>query len=220
MRLVNITGGLVLLCACSGNGVSTTARATGEWETETSAATTTSASEATGTTTTAGSPTSESGADSTTMSATSDPSSTTDPTDSDTMPPPVTIVGAWLSEGDNLAPILVELVGAESIDAVFTDDTFTVTTLDDQGAMTVQAGVYTSSPSGVGEIFEITLEQTSPSAVTVEGIYEIDNSVQPPTMRYEVVQTIPDVGAAPPTAEGGFGSTANGSDLTQVYVRQ
>lgn len=149
---------------------------------------------------------------------------TTDPTDattdSDTTPPPVTIAGAWLSEGDNLAPILVQLVGAVRIDAVFTADTFTVTTLDDQGADTVQAGVYTSMPSGVGEIFEITLEQTSPSAVTVEGIYEIDNSVQPPVMRYEVVQTIPDVGAVPPTPQGGFGSTPNGSDLTQVYVRQ
>jgi len=132
----------------------------------------------------------------------------------------VTFEGVWLSEGEDIAPILVELTKAVSITATFGDDAFTVVTVDDQGQEVQQLGVYTNEESGVGEIWNITLQQTMPSAITVEGIWEIDDSVSPAILRYEVVQTMPSVGAVAPTAEGGFGSTSYGSDLTQVFRRQ
>ncbi len=66
----------------------------------------------------------------------------------------------------------------------------------------------------------ITLEQSAPSVITSQGIYEIDNSVSPAILRYEVVQTSPSVGAQMPTPELGFGGTGLGADLTQVFVRQ
>jgi hypothetical protein len=138
----------------------------------------------------------------------------------DGTPEEVTLAGSWVSEGSDVAPLLVELTGAQKITAVFADDTFTVATIDDQGQEVIQAGVYSATPSGVGQIFDIVLEQSSPATVTAEGIFEIDTSVSPAVMRYEIVQTEPSVGAIAPTAEGGFGSTAYGDDLTQVYLRQ
>jgi|GEM_PF-1992430 len=133
---------------------------------------------------------------------------------------PAVLEGNWLSEGEDVAPLLVELTNAVSITATFTADTFTVWTTDGDGQEVNQTGVYTAEPSGVGEIYDILLEQTTPQAITVEGIYEIDNSVSPPIMRYEVVQTSPSVGAEPPTADKGFGGTNLGDDLTQIFVRQ
>jgi hypothetical protein len=132
----------------------------------------------------------------------------------------VTFEGVWLSEGEDIAPILVELTHAVSIHATFGDDAFTVVTVDDQGQEVQQLGVYTNEPSGVGDIWNITLQQTMPSAITVEGIWEIDDSVTPAVLRYEVVQTMPSVGAMAPTAEAGFGGTSYGSDLTQIFRRQ
>ncbi len=221
-----------VLAACSGSGVSTTARTTGgdsvgeagseegsaegndstpdddesEGEAETAAADS-DAEESSGAAESSGS------ADSAESDSAAD-------TNVDTSPEPVGLQGAWLSEGDDIAPILVELTHAVSIDATFGPDTFNVVTVDDQGQMVTQLGVYTAEPSGVGEIFNITLEQNMPQAITVEGIFEIDNTMDPPILRYEVVQTEPSVGAVPPTAEGGFGSTSFGADLTQVFVRQ
>ena len=133
---------------------------------------------------------------------------------------PVTLAGNWLSEGEDVAPLLVELTNAVSITATFTEDTFTVWTTDGDGQEVNQTGVYTAEASGVGEIYNIILEQTTPQSITVTGIYEIDNSVSPAIMRYEVVQTSPSVGAEEPTADKGFGGTNLGDDLTQIFVRQ
>lgn len=227
MRIL-VTVPILSLVACSGAGVSTTARTTTE-----SAPVDTDAS-----VTDASAEDSDDEDDSDPSSADEDPSAGEEdegtstggseesgtPADEsegdDTTPEEVTFEGNWLSEGDNIAPLLVELTGAVSINATFGPQAFTVDTVDDQGQMVQQVGVYTATPSGVGEIFEITLEQTMPQAITVEGIFEIDDSVSPAIMYYEVVQTEPSVGATAPTAEGGFGSTSLGSDLTQIYVRQ
>ena len=133
---------------------------------------------------------------------------------------PVDIQGVWLSEAGDVAPLLVELTNAASITGTFSPDTFTVLTIDGDGQMVNQSGVYTIEASGVGDIFNITLEQVSPQPVTAEGIFEIDNSVCPQIMQYEVVQTSPSVGAQAPTAALGFGGTNLGPDLTQTFVRQ
>jgi hypothetical protein len=153
---------------------------------------------------------------------TSDPTDPTDPTSDDTTAgmDPVTIEGTWLSEGENVAPLLVELTNAVSISATFTSNTFTVTTVDGDGQEVSQNGVWIAEETEFGDIMAITLEQSVPQSITVEGIYEIDNSTNPPTMRYEVVQTVPSVGAQVPTPELGFGGTNLGADLTQIFIWQ
>ncbi len=211
--------------ACSGSGTSTTDRAS---ETDGDAVTSgpsssSTNSAATGETSSApdteSGPTTDDSAGTTVAEGGSAEVSTGEPSDTDT-DPEVTIVGTWLSEGKNVAPILVELASVESITAIFEDSPFTVLTTDSDGQEVEQTGVYIFEDTDFGEIKTITLEQSTPQSITVEGIFEIDNSTNPPTMRYEVVQTIPSVGAEAPTAEGGFGSTGLGSDLTQVFVWQ
>jgi hypothetical protein len=217
----------VMLAACSGSGVSTTARTTGA-ESVGEASDGAGSAEEEGDSAPADDSEADADADSgdpgSSGAADSADSADTTPAESDsgadTMPEEVGLQGAWLSEGDNLAPLLVDLTHAVSIDATFGPDTFNVETVDDQGQMVTQLGVYTAEPSGVGNIYDIVLEQNMPQAITVTGIYEVDNTVSPPILRYEVVQTEPSVGAVPPTAEGGFGSTSFGDDLTQIFVRQ
>lgn len=234
MRRILLFTTTCLTLACSGSGVSTTARTdsggddgSGDDLGDDGAGTSSDPADD-------GTPADDGGSDPSADDGGSDPSADggSDPGDDGTDPtatgdgaddgPPaeVDLPGSWLSEGDLVAPLLVELTGAQSITAVFGDNTFTVTTIDDQGQEVVQAGVYTTTASGVGDIYDIVLEQSTPAAVTAEGIFEIDDTVSPAVLRYEIVQTEPSVGAIAPTAAGGFGSTSYGDDLTQIYLRQ
>lgn len=133
------------------------------------------------------------------------------------------IVGTWKSAGTDVAPLLLGL-GFVEIDAVFRNDqTYTVTATDTAAAQVVFTGTYTATASGVGNIMDITLNQNSPTAITSVGIYEIDTAADPDRMTYEVVQTEPTLGVAPPTAAAGFGSTGGGVFLmtnVQYFVRQ
>lgn len=218
---------VVLGLGCSGSGVSTTARTDDGMASGVDAGTADDGGDSDPSADDDGGAAGDAGDDAGTSGASdpsagdddSDPSAADDAAD-DGPPEEVTLPGSWVSEGGDVAPLLVELTGAQKITAVFADNTFTVATIDDQGQEVIQAGVYTATASGVGEIFEIVLEQSSPATVTAEGIFEIDTSVSPAVMRYEIVQTEPSVGAIAPTAQGGFGSTAYGDDLTQVYLRQ
>lgn len=127
--------------------------------------------------------------------------------------------GTWHSFP--VAPLLATFV--DSINATFnTNNTYTV----DQwkgGSKTVLSGTYIQTKSGTGNIYNITLNQTTPTTLTAEGIFEVyDNNTK---MRYEVVQTTPAIGAGPATAAKGFGSsTFNGAALgnnnVQQYVRR
>ncbi len=228
----------VLVGACSGSGTSTTARdSEEEGETVSDTDPSGTASDPTDSPTTMSSESDPTDA--------TDPTDPTDPTDDTDVAEtdasdgsttanaetgsdssggdtgaPVTIEGVWLSEGDDVAPLLVQLTGAVSITATFDDGTFSVLTLDDEGQEVSQAGVYAVDDTDLGELKTIILEQSSPQTITVEGIYEIDDSTDPPTMRYEVVQTVPSVGAEVPSPEAGFGGTNIGADLTQVFVLQ
>ncbi len=83
------------------------------------------------------------------------------------------IVGNWLSAGADVAPLLA--VFFDSIYADFhSDNTYQVRAVDPNGVSTFFTGTYTVSPSGVGNIYTITLQQNSPAVATVEGIYEIN----------------------------------------------
>lgn len=125
----------------------------------------------------------------------------------------------WQSSGTNVAPLLVSLFATDSIYAEFNSDfTYLVEQYDTSGTKLTLAGTYTQAESGVGNIWQITVNQTSPAALTSTGIFEITGN----EMKYEIVQTEPDIGAVPPTAAAGFGST-NGGALgmlnVQTYVR-
>jgi hypothetical protein len=136
----------------------------------------------------------------------------------------VGIYGTWVSEGADVAPLLVSLFKIVKISATFnTNGSYTVTQEDSTGATLDLTGTFTVEKSNVVGINDITLDQTTPSVLTATGIYQITASATPFTMMYEVVQTTPDIGAIPPTAEAGFGSTNGGALGTwniQKYVRQ
>jgi hypothetical protein len=125
------------------------------------------------------------------------------------------IQGTWKSYP--VAPILANF--ADSIVATFnTNSTYNI----DQwkgGSKTVLTGTYVQTPSGVGSIYTITVNQTSPTAITAEGIFEVtDNDTK---MKYEIVQTTPSIGAGAATATGGFGSsTFGGVPLGAANIQQ
>lgn len=138
----------------------------------------------------------------------------------------VTVVGNWLSTGSNLAPGFTKApFNVTSITGVFNADmTYSVTSTDSTGKTSTSAGTWTGLPSDVPGIYNLTQTQTQPSSATAQGIYKIDATVTPPLLTLEGIQTMPSLGATPPTADGGFGSTVvNGmktSDWIQKYVRQ
>lgn len=133
------------------------------------------------------------------------------------------IIGKWVSTGENLAPLLLALFPYDSIYATFyTNNTYSVVSVDTGGVPYELKGTYTISKSNVGNIYNITLNQTTPTSLTSVGIYAIDINQTPHFMQYEVVQTEPNIGAIPPTPEGGFGSTNGGALGTiniQKYIR-
>jgi hypothetical protein len=133
----------------------------------------------------------------------------------------VELVGEWLSEGDNVAPLLVNVLNLESVQALFEEVTFQVNSTDADGNMGQQTGTYSiQACPGSDTKHSIVLDQTAPSAITVEGIFEIDGCMDPAVMRYEVIQTQPDLGAVPPTCDDDFGTGQFGADNIQVFVRQ
>lgn len=137
-------------------------------------------------------------------------------------PQKVGIVGEWYSSKANIAPLLATL-GIDSIYAKFNDDNTYLVESFASGAKTTLTGTYVQEKSGIGNIWTITVNQNSPTALTSKGIFEIDASVKPYTMKYEVAQTEPAIaGVTPPSAEAGFGSTSGGAfgqTNVQKYIK-
>ena len=131
----------------------------------------------------------------------------------------VGIVGNWLSAGDNVAPLLVTYFQVDSITAEFkSNNTYDVTSYSG-GVPTAYVGNYVQEKSGTGNIWKITLNQSTPTAVTSDGIFEITKEGTNYNMKYEVVQTEPNIGSTPPTPEGGFGST-NGGAIGDINIQK
>jgi len=132
------------------------------------------------------------------------------------------IVGQWYSSGANVSTLLVTYFAIDSIYAKFeSNNTYLVESYSD-GAKTTYTGTYTQTKSGTGSIWNIVLNQSAPTAVTSEGIFEITTVTNGFTMKYEVAQTEPNIGATAPTAAAGFGSTNGGALLTwnvQTFVK-
>lgn len=133
------------------------------------------------------------------------------------------IIGKWYSSGTNVAPILRNI----GIDSIYTEfranNTYLVESFTADLSKTTLTGTYTQTRSGAGStIWNITVNQSTPNALTSVGIFEITSGATT-TMKYEVAQTEPNIpGVTPPTAAGGFGSTSGGAFGTlniQNYIK-
>ena len=129
------------------------------------------------------------------------------------------LVGDWRSEGADLSPLFsgepfhyevveVELSGGGA---------YVVTSVDRDGAEYVLSGTFTASEAT--DPATVSLRQTEPYEAEAEGIWQVQGEV----LTWEVVQTVPDYGFAPPSPQEGFGSTSGpglqpGSNV-QVYRR-
>lgn len=132
------------------------------------------------------------------------------------------IIGQWISSGVNVAPLLV-YAGVDSIFANFKgDNTYVVESYTVDGSKTTLLGTFIQAKSGTGNIWTITTNQSSPSSLVSEGIFEV-MLAGGVTMKYEIAQTDPEIpGVTPPTATGGFGSTSGGAygeSNVQKYIR-
>jgi len=127
-------------------------------------------------------------------------------------------VGQWLSEGANVAPILVTVFNYDSVRVWLNDDqTVRLDTHIDGGAWTTTNGTYVVTESATGNVHAIELIYP---AFSQEGIIDVTEGT-PDVLRLEAVQTIPDIGAVPRTPETGFGSDATLGDANiQTYVRE
>jgi len=138
------------------------------------------------------------------------------PTGTNNQPDPW--VGTWLSAGANVAPLLVALFQYDSVRVVMNDDqTVVLSTHPAGGAWADLNGTYTVTKSASGDVHTIEIDYT---VFAQAGIIQVI-SATPDTMKLEVVQTNPDIGATPRTPETGFGSDPTlGNTNIQVYVRE
>lgn len=135
------------------------------------------------------------------------------------------IIGKWGSGGANVAPLLI-YAGIDSVYAEFKgDNTYVVESFTPDGAKTTLIGTFTQERAAVSAtagIWNITVNQSSPTALVSVGIFQILDQ-NPLMMKYEVAQTEPIIaGVTPPTAEAGFGSTSAGAYgvmNVQTYVK-
>jgi hypothetical protein len=136
------------------------------------------------------------------------------------------LVGSWVSQGADVAPLLAGApFNNAKITATFNADfTYSVVGIDTSNKEVDYSGTYQTMDSGLNGIIQIRLSQVTPSTAQAEGMYQIDTTQMPARMQYEVVQTQPTNGLQPPTPDKGFGSTVyNGkqiSTLIQKYSRE
>jgi hypothetical protein len=136
----------------------------------------------------------------------------------------VGIIGRWVSEGTNVAPLLVTYFKVAKVTAEFkANNTYLVNQFNIGNTTTVPdlvfSGTYNMVKSAVGNIWTITCNQELPYAAIASGIFEI--KADPEVLWYEVAQTS-GTQNVPPTPELGFGSTNAGLFGTaniQKFVR-
>ena len=126
-------------------------------------------------------------------------------------------VGTWLSAGTDVAPILAIYFLNDSIRVEFKDDnTLTLDTHTVGGAWVASQATYLITKSAESTIHQF--KATYP-AFEQEGIVEVTDG-DPDVLRLEAVQTVPDIGAIPPTVAGGFGNDPVwGAQLIQTYKK-
>ncbi len=139
------------------------------------------------------------------------------------------IVGAWVSEGANVAfGLRVAPFKVKKIEATFNENnSYTVVQTDSSDVQTTLSGTYqitestytdtlTGSPTNGAKIYTIIANQSTPATITATGIYAVKDG----SMRYEVIQTNPALtGVSAPTADGGFGSTSIAGTKYPIYIQ-
>lgn len=138
--------------------------------------------------------------------------------DKGTEPTPVDEwIGTWLSAGTDVAPILVTVFQYDSVRVELRENNTVKTSSHvKNGAWTDIEGTYTVTKSASGSIHSVKFVYP---AFSQEGIMEVTVG-NPTTMKLEVVQTVPDIGATPRTPETGFGSDPTLGTLNiQKYVK-
>jgi hypothetical protein len=117
-----------------------------------------------------------------------------------------------------VAPLLVAVFNYDSVRVWMNDDqTVRLDTHVDGGAWTTINGTYSVTESASGDVHSIELVYP---AFEQGGIIQIIEDT-PDTLKLEVVQTVPDIGAVPRTPATGFGSDpALGTTNIQIYVRE
>jgi hypothetical protein len=123
------------------------------------------------------------------------------------------IIGKWISEGANVAPLLVTYFNVAKVEAEFKADfTYRVNQFNIGNTTTVPDVIFTGTfiiaKSTTGNIWTITCNQELPYVAIASGIFEIKTS--PELLWYEVVQTS-GTQNVPPTPAAGFGSSNNGT---------
>ncbi len=108
---------------------------------------------------------------------------------------------------------------ADSITVDFkADGTYSMVFWQD-GTAANYSGTSVRTPSGVSDIFAIQIQQTQPSASKHSGIFQLLDGGK--RMSLEIVQTQPSIGATPPEAMQGFGSTKfNGVVLGNKNIQE
>ncbi|MEQ1567543.1 MAG: hypothetical protein ABMA64_18015 [Myxococcota bacterium] len=122
----------------------------------------------------------------------------------DTAAPRSPLVGAWVSEGSDIAALLADPpFSYVRVDAVFgSDGSYSVDSITRDDLVIELSGTWSSDGSTTPAA--IALHQTEPYEALASGIWQVEGG----ELTYEVVQTTPDYGYVPPTPAGGFGSTA------------
>ena len=127
--------------------------------------------------------------------------------------------GQWKSTP--VAPILT--TAADSILAEFQQDGNYELAYWKDGFPSRFTGTFVQVFSGVNPIFALTLNQKTPSVAVFRGMIQLSDADT--VMLYETVQTTPAIGATPPLATEGFGSSkfngvALGNNNIQSYSRK
>ena len=132
-------------------------------------------------------------------------------------PPADPWVGTWLSADANVAPILVALFNYDSVRVELLENMVVKTHFHvKDGAWATAEGTYSVTKSASGDIHSV---QFVYAAFSQAGIMQVTDGT-PDTMKLEVVQTVPDIGAVPRTPESGFGSDPALATMNiQNYVR-
>jgi hypothetical protein len=127
--------------------------------------------------------------------------------------------GTWFSGGSDMAK---GFGGAPfnfvSLAATFNDDGSYTVKATDSGQKAIDfAGTWVLTPSEVPGISYIEQNQSVPQNVVSKGMCKIEEGGR---MTFEIIQVQPDVGALPPTAMAGFGSTTVKGKATDAWIQK
>lgn len=119
------------------------------------------------------------------------------------------IIGKWSAY--DISAVLQGLNYDDSLYANFYADQSYKVTAYYLGTPVTFEGSYTMNKSDFDDIWEIELNQSTPSTAMSQGIFKVFAAAQD-SMWYEVAQVDPAIpGVTPPTAGAGFGSTSGGA---------